>query len=307
MSKHLLQDIITTNINSTMQSKSDTFPSKIAKDRMDMININSDFSLFRTDYKIKQKFSMVSNRKDKKFVITATIDGKMAFKSDEQTIPFTRGFTTITHFENIEGKREFDKTNLKQIRVVLSENFLQRNLREEVFEKYMQNKQSLQIVSFAPTSLASQFILKELLNTDFSSELGFIYASSKALELLHVELNRLNKEKLDIILDNYDTDAIYHAKEILLKNMKNPPSIIELSKLVHINEFKLKKGFKQIFGTTPFNLLYEKRMIQAKELLISGEYSVNEVASKVGYKFANNFSNAFMRKFGANPKEFKRV
>jgi len=44
----------------------------------------------------------------------------------------------------------------------------------------------------------------------------------------------------------------------------------------------------------------------AKELLLSGEYTITEVAYKLGYHFVSNFTLEFKRRFGYTPSYFKR-
>ncbi len=50
-----------------------------------------------------------------------------------------------------------------------------------------------------------------------------------------------------------DRQNLFHAREMLIKDIKNPPTIAELSNRAGINQFKLKKGFKIEFETTIFD------------------------------------------------------
>ena len=60
-----------------------------------------------------------------------------------------------------------------------------------------------------------------------------------------------------ITLKAYDVELIHAAKDILINEMDNPVTIIELAHKVWLNDFKLKSGFKQEFGTTIFNYQQE--------------------------------------------------
>lgn len=66
---------------------------------------------------------------------------------------------------------------------------------------------------------------------------------------------------------NSDREKIRQAQAIIIENMMNPPSLMELSRLIGLNDFKLKKGFKEMFGTTVFGYLREKRLEKASYLL----------------------------------------
>jgi AraC-like DNA-binding protein len=74
---------------------------------------------------------------------------------------------------------------------------------------------------------------------------------------------------------------------------------------VGINDFKLKNGFKQLYGNTVFGLLFEERMQQAKVMLVDPEISIKELSMTVGYKNLSNFTSAFKKRFGY-PPSFER-
>ncbi|WP_216633965.1 helix-turn-helix transcriptional regulator [Paenibacillus alvei] len=102
-------------------------------------------------------------------------------------------------------------------------------------------------------------------------------------------------------LTKMDMQKIKNAKDIILQQMADPPSLLELSKMVGLNDFKLKNSFKEMYGTTVFGYLREKRLEKALLLLQQGKLNVTETAFEVGYTNASYFSEAFRRKYGVNP------
>jgi len=81
-----------------------------------------------------------------------------------------------------------------------------------------------------------------------------LFIESKAIELFFTQMESIPGSNL-IISSEFskdDIEKIHEGKNILIKNIENPPRITMLSRLSGINEFKLKKGFKQIFGTTVY-------------------------------------------------------
>lgn len=102
-----------------------------------------------------------------------------------------------------------------------------------------------------------------------------------------------------------DIERLHHAKEILISNLDNPPSLLNLARLVGINDRKLKQGFRQVFGTTVYGYFQEYRMRQAKRLLAEGSLNVTEVAYAVGYTSPSRFCDAFKRQFSITPKFYQ--
>lgn len=305
MTKYYLKDLISSNLNSKKDIIKNSFPLDIGTDYMEKIYIQDGFLFSKTNYNIEKPIFLEAKQEERKFVITISLKGNTTYinSGDKKIIPFKEGFTTISLFENTQGFREFKDKQINQIRLILSESFLRRNFQKSLVEKYFFNKQNLQLIDFRLTSIQSQFLLNDILNCSLVGELANIYKQGKIFELLSLEISKLQKNEDDISLDDYDRSAILKAKEILLNNLQNPPSIVGLAKMVHLSEVKLKRGFKQIYKISPYQLLVSHKMNLAKNMLESGKYNINEIALQVGYKFANNFTNAFYKEFKIRPKD----
>ncbi|GGD84033.1 helix-turn-helix transcriptional regulator [Paenibacillus nasutitermitis] len=107
-------------------------------------------------------------------------------------------------------------------------------------------------------------------------------------------------------LSRSDMAKIAEAREIMLARMTDPPSLLELSRFIGLNDNKLKFGFKEMYGTTLFGYLKEQRLETAYHLLQNSGTSVIEAALAVGYSNPGYFAEAFRNKFGINPGAFIR-
>lgn len=151
-------------------------------------------------------------------------------------------------------------------------------------------------------------LLNNLLKVNhLKGKLQEIYLESKLLELVYTTFTIPDINSSDKIYLSYqDIESLKQSKCILIENITNPPSIKELAHKSAINDFKLKKGFKQIFGNTVYGFLREYRLNKAKQLLEKGDVNISEVATLVGYKQLSHFSMVFKKHFGINPKEIKK-
>jgi AraC-like DNA-binding protein len=100
-----------------------------------------------------------------------------------------------------------------------------------------------------------------------------------------------------------DREKIVRAREVLLQHIGEPLTIKELSRKVAINECYLKKGFKEMFGTTIFDFYQSQRMEHARYLLYEKGLSVTEVSIMLGYSSISHFSTAFKKHTGLKPCE----
>ena len=160
------------------------------------------------------------------------------------------------------------------------------------------------------TTPAMRLIFDQMFNCPYQGMMRLLYLEGKCLELMALRLNEVNagdrERRQYCLLKKDDIDRIYQAKEILISDLNNPPLLLELAKMVGLNDYKLKIGFRQVFNTTMFGYLQAYRMEQAKNLLISGQMKVQEIASLVGYASPSRFTAVFKRHFGVCPKDLPK-
>ena len=135
-----------------------------------------------------------------------------------------------------------------------------------------------------------------------------MYLECKCLELIALKLEQIQQRtrpaKKACLLNPDDVERIQIARDILLENAQHPPTLVALARQVSLNDYKLKVGFRQVFGTTVFGYLHRYRMEQAHRLLTEQRMNVKEVAQAVGYANQSRFASAFRKQVGLNPKTY---
>jgi len=149
--------------------------------------------------------------------------------------------------------------------------------------------------------------LYQIMNFNLHTSVKKLYYKAKVYELFSLLFNKpegTDDESCPFKTDEEETMKIQQAKDILLKNMAEPPTLQELADEVGLNIKKLKQGFKQVYGDTVYGFLFDYKMEYARKLLDSGTYNVNEVGNRIGYSTASHFIAAFKKKFGTTPKKY---
>lgn len=160
------------------------------------------------------------------------------------------------------------------------------------------------------TPAAMQQVVRQMLRCPFQGLTQRMYLESKVWELMALQLAQI--PSLNDVrpgpqpLKPEDVERIHYARDILLERLNHPPSLLELARLVGINDCKLKAGFRQVFGTTVFGYLHDCRLEQARQLLSAGEMSVAAAAQSVGYANRSHFAIAFRKKYGINPSTYRK-
>jgi AraC-like DNA-binding protein len=167
--------------------------------------------------------------------------------------------------------------------------------------------------STAPYELHEQFmapavsrVLDEVLHLDARGGHRQLYLEAKGLELLAVLIDELELASQAMSpLGPRDIERLERARRLLLEGMDSPPRLSELARTVGLNEFKLKAGFRTLFGSSVFGYLRTQRMEVARRLLVQRHLSVTEVAARVGYLNASKFATAFRKHFGLPPSALR--
>ncbi len=147
-------------------------------------------------------------------------------------------------------------------------------------------------------------IIQGLFNNPLSGQLKRIYTEAKALELLATQMKQLSELNVSPKEKSSERDLFFAIHDFLKQNFSKDLSLAMIAKAFGINEFKLKKGYKQYFNSTVFDSILELRMLRAYQLLQSGEHLVHEISHEIGYKSPNHFATAFKRRFGKSPSAF---
>lgn len=160
-----------------------------------------------------------------------------------------------------------------------------------------------------PASSEMLFIIDELAKINDKKELKQIFTNAKVLELIMYQFEQFSmvqeNEKEEEIRPE-DILKLEEAKRILINQYVNPPTQKQLSKLILLNEFKLRNGFKQYFGTTIYNFITRLRMEKAKQMIIKEGKNMYEVGNLVGFKHQASFTHAFKKYYGLLPSEIIR-
>jgi AraC family transcriptional regulator, transcriptional activator of the genes for pyochelin and ferripyochelin receptors len=156
------------------------------------------------------------------------------------------------------------------------------------------------------TTPAMQSILRQILHCPHHGVTRKIYLEAKAIELIALRLETINAVLEPVQpLKPDEVDRIYWARDILIEHLCDPPSLLGLARQVGLNDYKLKSGFRAVFGTTVFGYLQNERMELARSLLIDSAMKVKDVSDRVGYRKASQFAERFKRQFGVSPKEYQ--
>jgi len=170
-------------------------------------------------------------------------------------------------------------------------------------------RSTLLSASNLPVDASMQNLIRSIVDCRYKDNLKKMYLLSKAIEFLVMQAEACNLSmapNYKYIKTAYDKECVMYAREYIMTHIDKPPSLSQLAKIIGINEYKLKRGFKEIFNNTVFGYLSDVRLELARNDLLETKKPASEIASELGYSSLQHFSNAFKKKFGLSPNKFKQ-
>lgn len=118
---------------------------------------------------------------------------------------------------------------------------------------------------------------------------------------------RFKQKKGKVRLTYEDIRKIREARDFLLNNLdKEIPPLKEFAREIGTNTFKLKYGFKELYGISVFRFLRNERLRKAKMLVQYGDRPFKLIAHTCGFKSVPSFSATFKSEFGYTPTELRK-
>ncbi|MBK8882547.1 MAG: helix-turn-helix transcriptional regulator [Bacteroidales bacterium] len=152
-------------------------------------------------------------------------------------------------------------------------------------------------------------VIRQIINCNYSNEIKKMFLLSKSIELLVLtaESYSYSENKKEIFIKNKsDKEKIIAVRDLINERLNCPPNLSEIAKIIGLNEYKLKLGFKEVFNNTVFEYLTEQRLNIAMQYLKDTQKTSSEIAYSLGYATPQHFNNAFKKKFGFTPNSVRK-
>ncbi len=160
---------------------------------------------------------------------------------------------------------------------------------------------------FSPkTTGAVRAVAQQMIDCPFVGVTKRLYLRGKVFELIALQLEGVIEQRASPQTQAMKPDTVarlHQAAAIVRSRLEDPLSQTELAQEVGMCDRSLRRGFKQLFGTTIVGYLTQQRLQQAEQSLRTGDHTVTEVANQVGYAHLGHFATAFKRHFGITPSQ----
>lgn len=265
--------------------------------------LNSEFRLFHLTDKESSEIKTHYHDFDK---ITIFLKGRVSYMIEGRTYELKPYDIVLVkhndmHRLTVDSSKVYDR-----IIVYISPNFMNAYQTDTYdlnfcFQKAQaEHSNVLRIPSLEKSSLFGSIVRLEKSFSDHG------YAAELYRQVLFLEfMIHLNRAALKNRLEFIDTERISKVAGILQyinDNLTDDLNIDHISSTFFVSKYYMMRQFKQETGYTLGNYISRKRLLLAKELILSGVPGT-QACFDCGYKDYSTFSRAYRRLFGESPRD----
>jgi AraC-like DNA-binding protein len=245
-----------------------------------------------------------------------TVPGKLELIIDDQKINEHNTTRQMSYLSSSMADWSYQGTaesHLQGVSIIFSKkwlaNYLDINSTEEVLSAYLAMKAGR--IGMEPLDAQYRQWLNTIVATDAGDPLRMTIIQNRIMLMIerffaHL-IQKMQNPLLCVSLAPEDMKRVMQIETLLTENIyQPPPPIQQLAKMASVSESKLKKDFKALFKSPIYEYYQKARMQVAHEKLMTGEFSVKEVAMELGYANLSNFTVAFKKEFGVLPSRLNR-
>lgn len=301
----------TQHVNSTTSFSAATTFGNISSQKTE----GNGFTIWASDYFFKEEvvLNAVSAKPVLFFHLIFKDSVRIAFEEEEYVL--SDGQFNLSSFPQFEilvnaGKRKHLRTFHIHFEPGILHGFLNGSKELEKFLKEAHRGNRCRLSDeqhFATAEMMA--IINSIMDNPYEGKTRRLFIASQVNVLLLQSMLKIredNKKQGFIPLSTTDREKISRARDYLANHLAERVSIQNLARIAGINDYQLKKGFKQLFGNTISKYHDNLRLQEAMRLLLETELPISEIGYSLGFEHPTYFSAAFRKKFGLPPGHFRK-
>jgi AraC-like DNA-binding protein len=176
---------------------------------------------------------------------------------------------------------------------------------DELLAEYLSYK--TRKLTLEPLDLEYRKLMDEAFAVRADDPLYYTILENRMMLMMERFFSRLSANVKEAKFKRLEKSDIYKMmqveSELASDDNALPPTSLRLAEKHGFSETRLKRLFREIYGFPIYEYYQRCRLERAREILLSGRYSVKEAGMMVGYKSLSNFSKAFRHIYGQLPGE----
>ena len=317
--QELLEDFARA-LNVTITDNRIYFPEKVGKGYVQLVQLPAGLQALISNYYINDLFFLnrIKTSNDEFYTLRyddIMISDKLTLKiNDEELNQSGKRQTSIYLTSNLFDVSYLGTkgSSIRGINIIFNKDWMAKYLgitnSDDVLNTYLSLK--TESYNIEPVDSIYRTYFDEIIHADTQDLLWLAILQNRILLLIERFFSRLYEKSRSLThhvrISKQDITRLVKIESIIINDLTAPPPTIEaLATTAAMSSAKLKRIFKDVYGTGIYSYYQKQRMQKAREMLLTGNFSVKEVGLHIGYANLSNFATAFKKEFAVLPSQAK--
>jgi AraC-like DNA-binding protein len=307
-------------LNVTITDNRIYFPEKVGKGYVQLVQLPAGLQALISNYYINDLFFLnrIKTNNDEFYTLRyddIMISDKLTLKiNDEELNQTSKRQTSIYLTSNLFDVSYLGTkgSSIRGINIIFNKDWMAKYLgitnSDDVLNTYLSLK--TESYNIEPVDSIYRTYFDEIIHADTQDLLWLAIMQNRILLLIERFFTRLYEKSRALThhvrISKQDINRLVNIESIIINDLTAPPPTIEaLATTAAMSSAKLKRIFKDVYGTGIYSYYQKQRMQKAREMLLTGNFSVKEVGLHIGYANLSNFATAFKKEFAVLPSQAK--
>lgn len=126
------------------------------------------------------------------------------------------------------------------------------------------------------------------------------------LDILILYFCRKDHVSYEVVDAQNSSRECHKVKRFIEHNYQSMISLDSLAENCSLSKYYLSHRFAELYGKSPIAYLNEVRLVSARDLLLTTNHSIEEIAGCIGFSSTSYFSQSFQKNFHESPQQFRK-
>lgn len=159
-----------------------------------------------------------------------------------------------------------------------------------------------------PCTMEEYKTLHELEVSMQADNVDILFIRSRVYNLIISFFSKVtNRNDASLVESTVNYEQMMQAENMITKNIKTPPKLETIARMVNMSVSSLLRQFKLIYGKSIYEYYVEKKMELAKKIILEDNMTIKETAKMFGYNQPSPFIECFTKYHGYSPGSLKLI
>ncbi len=198
---------------------------------------------------------------------------------------------------------------IRTIDIEIMPAYYEKYLQETFPNEYVDPCEAFHNISWVDNFPEMISLLRQIWNYRENGMAAKLFYEGKVAEAISliIEYNGKQKGIQEVQVSKQDMKSLENVTAYINDHFNCDISVDHLCRIACMGRTKFKTMFKQVYECTVTEYIQQRRLSHSENLLVSTDFTIEQIAAAIGYSNAGRFAGAFKKSTGLFPAEYRKM